>query len=105
MVTGKRNGSPSFDWTGWFTVLELRSVRGMTADEDPVLWASPEGDRPGLDQQQCAVRKMRTVGRHIRGIDKESLIYLDEILLPCLERLVLGQPPEAGPVLLAIRER
>ncbi len=36
---------------------------------------------------------------------RNSLTYLDETLLPRLERLVQGQPPAAGPVLLAIWER
>ena len=44
----------------------------------------------------------RTVERHIRGLDEDTLTHLDRILLPILQQLVRERPPEAGPVLLAL---
>ena len=43
----------------------------------------------------------RTVGRHIRDLDEDTLTHLDRVLLPILQRLARERPPEAGPVLLA----
>ncbi len=44
-----------------------------------------------------------TVGRHIRSYE-DDLTHLDRVLLPILQRLAREQPPEAGPVLLALWE-
>ena len=44
------------------------------------------------------------MGRHIRALDDDILIHLDRVLLPILRRLARERPPEAGPVLLALRE-
>ena len=78
-----RLSGPGFDWGGWSTDLAQRGVRGVTTDDDPVY--GPALRASGLDRQQC------TVGRHIRGIDKDDPTHLDR------ERL-----PEAGPVLPAL---
>ena len=93
-----RLSGPGFDWGGWFTVLAQRGVRGVTTDDDPVY--GPALDTSGLDRQQCAVHMQRTVGRHIRGLDEDTLTHLDRVLLPILQRLARERPPEAGPVLL-----
>ena len=37
-------------------------------------------------------------------IDEDDLTHLDRVLLPILQRLAREQPPEAGPVLLALWE-
>lgn len=42
----------------------------------------------------------RTVGRHIRGLDEETLTHLDWVLRPILQRLAWERPVAAGPVLL-----
>ena len=42
------------------------------------------------------------MGRHIRGLDEDSLTRLDRVLLPILQRLARVRPPEAGPVLLGL---
>ena len=70
-----------------------------TTDDSQVY--EPTLKETGLDREPCAVRRSRTVGRHIRGIDKEALTHLDKVLLP---RLVRVRPPETEPVLLALRE-
>ncbi|MXZ25015.1 MAG: hypothetical protein F4Y80_09155 [Caldilineaceae bacterium SB0665_bin_21] len=44
----------------------------------------------------------RTVGRHIRGLDEDTLIHLDRVLLPILQRLARERPVAAGPGLLAL---
>ncbi len=61
----------------------------------------------GTTTDDYPVYRPRALSRHTRGTGKASLTCLDEILLPRLdlERLVLGQPREAGPILLAIWER
>ena len=64
---------PGFDWGGWFTVLAQRGV---------------------LDRQQC------TVGRHIRGLDEDTLTHLDRVLLPILQRLARERLVTADPVIL-----
>ena len=43
---------PGCDWTGWFTVLAERGVKGLTTD-DPVY--GPPLEAAGLNRQQCAV--------------------------------------------------
>ena len=95
-----RLSGPGFDWGGWFTVLAQRGVRGVTTDDDPVY--GPALDASGLDRQQCAVHMQRTVGRHIRGLDEDTLTHLDRALLPILQRLARERPVAAGPVLLAL---
>ena len=45
------------------------------------------------------MHRQRTVGRHIRGLDEETLPHLDRVLLPILQRLTRARLPEAGPVL------
>ena len=95
-----RLSGPGFDWGDWFTVLAQRGVRGLTTDDDPVY--GPALDASGLDRQPCAVHMQRTVGRHIRGLDKDDLTHLDRVLLPILQRLVRERPLAAGPVLLAL---
>ena len=42
----------------------------------------------------------RTVGRHIRGLDEDTLTHLDRVLLPILQRLARERPVAAGPILL-----
>ena len=44
----------------------------------------------------------RTVGRHIRGLDEDTLTHLDRVLLPILQRLARERPVAAGPVLPAL---
>ncbi len=70
-----RLSGPGFDWSGWFTVLAQRGVRGVTTDDDPVYG-------PALDE--------------------EALTHLDRVLLPILQRLAQERPVAAGPVLLAL---
>ena len=62
----------------------------------------PALDASGLDRQPCAVHMQRTVGRHIRGLDEDTLTHLDRVLLPILQRLARERPPEAGPVRLGL---
>ena len=93
---------PGFDWAGWFTGLAARGVQGLTTDDDPV--DGPALEASGLDRQQCAVPRQRTVGRHIRGLDEDDLTHRDRVLLPILRRRARARPPEAGPVLLALWE-
>ncbi len=70
-------------------------MRGLTTDDDPVY--GPALDASGLDRQQCAVPRQRTVGRHIRGLDKEALwqavaqgrVRLDPEVRPRLWHLVV----------------
>ena len=95
-----RLSGPGFDWGGWFTVLAKRGVQGVTTDDDPVY--GPALDASGLDRQQCAVHMQRTVSRHIRGLDEDTLTHLDRVLLPILQRLARERPVAAGPVLLAL---
>ena len=45
------------------------------------------------------MHRQRTVGRHIGGVDEDSLTHLDRVLLPILQRLARARLPEAGPVL------
>ena len=97
-----RLSGPGFDWAGWFTDLAARGVQGLTTDDDPVY--GPALEAAGLDRQQCVVHMQRTVGWHIRGLDKNDLTHLDRVLLPILQRLARARPPEAGPVLLALWE-
>ncbi len=97
-----RLSGPGLDWADWFTDLAARGVQGLTTDDDPVY--GPALEAAGLDRQQCAVHMQRTVGRHIRGLDKDDLTHLDRVLLPILRRLARARPPEAGPVLLALWE-
>ena len=54
----------------------------MTTDADPVYGSAL--DASGLDRQQCAVHMQRTVSRHIRSLDEETLTHLDRVLLPIL---------------------
>ena len=97
-----RLSGPGFDGSGWFTGLAQRKVQGVTTDDDPVY--GPALEASGLARQQCAVHRQRTVGRHIRGIDEDSLTHPDRILLPILRRLARERPPAAGPILLALWE-
>ena len=97
-----RLSGSGLDWADWFTGLAARGVQGLTTDDDPVY--GPALEAAGLDRQQCAVHMQRTVGRHIRGLDKDDLTHLDRVLLPILRRLARARPPEAGPVLLALWE-
>ncbi len=97
-----RLSGSGLDWADWFTDLAARGVQGLTTDDDPVY--GPALKAAGLDRQQCAVHMQRTVGRHIRGLDKDDLTHLDRVLLPILRRLARARPPEAGPVLLALWE-
>ena len=75
-------------------------TRVLTTDDDPVY--EPALDASGLDRQQCAVHMQRTVERHLRGLDEDTLTHLDQVLLPILQRLVRERSPEAGPVLLEL---
>ena len=77
-------------------------MRGLTTDDDPEY--GPALRETGLDRQQCTVHMQRTVGRHLRRIDDDDPAHLDRALLPILQRLVRERPPEAGPVLLGLRE-
>ena len=97
-VCDLRLSGPGFDWGGWFTVLQKRGAQGVTTDDDPVY--GPALDASGLDRQQCAVHRQRTVGRHIRGLDEDALTHLDRVLLPILQRLARERPVAAGPILL-----
>ena len=97
-----RLSSPGLDGADWFTDLAARGVQGLTTDDDPVY--GPALEEAGLDRQQCAVHRQRTVGRHIRGLDQDDLTHRDRVLLPILRRLARARPPEAGPVLLALWE-
>ncbi len=95
-----RLSSPGFDWGGWFTVLAKRGVRGVTTDDDPVY--GPALDASGLDRQQCAVHMQRTVGRHIRGLDEDTLTHLDRVLLALWQAVAQGRvrlDPEVGKLL------
>ena len=76
-------------------------MRGLTTDDAPAY--GPALRATGLDRQLCAVHMQRTVGRHLRRID-DDLTHLDRVLLPILQRLARERPPEAGPVLLGLRE-
>ena len=95
-----RLSGPGFDWGDWFTDLARRGARVLTTDDAPVY--GPALEVAGLDRQQCAVHMQRTVGRHIRDLDEDTLTHLDRVLLPILQRLARERPPEAGPVLLAL---
>ena len=75
-------------------------MRGVTTDDDPVY--GPALDASGLNRQPGAVHKQRTVGRHIRGLDEDTLTHLDRVLLPILQRLARERPVAAGPILLAL---
>ena len=76
-------------------------MRGLTTDDAPEY--EPALRETGLDRQLCAVHMQRTVGRHRRRIDDDPA-HLDRVLLPILQRLARERPPEAGPVLLGLRE-
>ena len=95
-----RQSGPGFDGGGGFTVLAKRGGRGLTTDDAPVY--GPALETAGLDRQPCAVHRRRTLGRHIRCLDEDSLIHLDRILPLVLQRLARTRPLEAGPVLLAL---
>jgi len=88
------------DWSRWFQDLAARGAQGLTTDDAPVY--GPALDASGLDRQQCAVHMQRTVGRHIRDLDPDTLTHLDRALLPVLRRLVRERPPAAGPILLEL---
>ena len=53
-------------------------------DDDPV--CGPALEIAGLDRQQCAVSRPRMWRLAVRGLDRETLIHLDRILLPILQR-------------------
>ena len=72
----------------------------MTTDDEPV--CEPALDESGLDRPPYAVHIQRTVGRHIRSLDEDSLTHLDRVLLPILQWLARERPPKAGPVLLGL---
>ena len=94
-----RLSGPGFDGGNWFTDLTRRGARILTTD-DPVY--GPGLDASGLDRQQCAAPMQRPMGRHIRGLDEDTLTHLDQVLLPILQRLARERPPEAGSVLPAL---
>ncbi len=92
-----RLSGPGFDGGDGFTDLAQRGARILTTDDAPVY--GPALDASGLDRQQCAVPRQRTVGRHIRDLDEDALTHLDRALLPILQRLARGRvfgSPEAG---------
>ena len=76
-------------------------MRSLTTDDAAEY--RPALRETGLDRQQCAVHMQRTVGRHLRRLDDDPA-HLDRALLPILQRLARERPPEAGPVLLGLRE-
>ncbi|MCY4522683.1 MAG: hypothetical protein OXC13_18155 [Caldilineaceae bacterium] len=74
----------------------------MTTDDDPVYGSALKAT--GLDRQLCAMHLRRTVGRHIRHLDKDSLTHLDRTVLPILQWLVRARPLAAESVLVALWE-
>ena len=58
----------------------------------------PVLDASGLDRQHM----QRTMGRHIRNLDPDTLTHLDRALLPVLRRLARERPVAAGPILLEL---
>ena len=93
-----RLSGPGCDGNDGFTVLAERGVRGVTTDDAPVY--GPALRASGLDRQQCAVPRQRTVGRPSRRIDDDGPAHRDRVRLPILQRLTRERPPEAGPVLV-----
>ena len=82
--------------------LEKRGVRGLTTDDDPVY--RPALEAAGRDRPPCTVPRQRTVGRHLRGLDEDSLPHPDRVLLPIRPCLARARPPELGPVLRVLWE-
>ena len=95
-----RLSGPGCDGGGWFTGLAPRRVRVLTTDDDPV--SGPALEASGLDRQPCAGHRQRTGGRHIRGLDEETLTHRERVLRPILRRRARERPPPAGPVRLAL---
>ena len=92
-----RLSGPGCDGNDGFTVLAERGVRGVTTDDAPVY--GPALRASGLDRQQCAVPRQRTVGRPSRRIDDDGPAHRDRVRLPILQRLTRERPPEVQALL------